>query len=44
MKRQKYPINREYFPLSLYTPTMTRKGIERANRLYREPKSIYRDP
>ena len=44
MKKQKYPINKEYFPLSLYTPTMTRKGIERANMLYRAPKSIYKDP
>ena len=44
MKKTKYPINKEYFPLSLYTPTMTPGGIARANRIYRAPKSIYKDP
>ena len=45
MKRQKYPISKEFLPLSLYTPpTLSRKSIERANRLYRFPKSLYKDP
>lgn len=44
MKKQKYPINSEFFPLSLFMPTISRKGIERINMLYREPKSIYKDP
>ena len=44
MSRNKYPISKEYFPLSMYTPSMTRKSIERVNRLYRMPKSLLRDP
>ena len=44
MKRTKYPINREFLPLSLYTPTISRESIARANKLYRPPKSIFRDP
>ncbi|MBR3126556.1 MAG: alpha/beta hydrolase [Mogibacterium sp.] len=44
MNINKYPINKEYLPLSLYTPNMTRRGIERANRLYRMPKSLFKDP
>ena len=43
-KRQKYPINKEFFPLSLYTPTISPKSIERVNKLYRFPKSLYKDP
>lgn len=44
-KRQKYPISKKFLPLSLYTPpTLSRKSIERANRLYRFPKSLYKDP
>ena len=44
MKKTKYPINKEFFPLSLYTPTISRKSIETINKLYRVPKSIYNDP
>ena len=45
MKRQKYPISKEFLPLSLYTPpALSRKSIDRANRLYRFPKSLYKDP
>ena len=44
MKRNKYPINREFLPLSLYTQTISPKSIARVNKLYRPPKSIYRDP
>ncbi len=44
MGKTKYPISREYLPLSLYTPAISRKSIARTNRLYREPKSLSRDP
>ncbi len=44
MKRTKYPISREFLPLSLYTPRMTKKSIARTNRLYRVPKSLFKDP
>lgn len=44
MIRKKYPISREFFPLSLYTPKMTRKAIARANRLYKPPKELLEDP
>ena len=44
MKIRKYPISREYLPLSMYTPSISRRGIELANKLYRMPKSLYRDP
>ena len=43
MNRNKYPISREFLPLSLYTPKMSVAGIRRANRLYKIPKSIFRD-
>lgn len=44
MKRKKYPINREFLPLSLYTPTISPESIARTNKLYRMPKSIFKDP
>ncbi|MBR0468345.1 MAG: alpha/beta hydrolase [Mogibacterium sp.] len=44
MKIRKYPINKEFLPLSLYTQSISRKSIERANKLYRVPKSLYKDP
>ena len=44
MGKTKYPISREYLPLSLYTPTMSRQSIARTNRIYRIPKSLFRDP
>ena len=44
MKKHKYPINKEFLPLSKFTPTVSLKGIELANKLYRMPKSLYRDP
>ena len=44
MKKSKYPINKEFFPLSMYTPEINRKSIENINRLYRVPKSIFKDP
>lgn len=40
----KYPIDREFLPLSLYTPTISVKAIERTNKLYRTPKSLFKDP
>ncbi len=42
--KQKYPINKEFLPLSLYTPTISRKSIAFTNKLYRVPKSLYKDP
>lgn len=42
--RLKYPISREFFPLYLYTPKMTRAEIARANRLYKPPRRLFRDP
>lgn len=44
MSKTKYPISKEFFPLTLYTPTISRAGIKRANMLYRPPKSMYTDP
>ncbi len=44
MKKTKYPINREYLPLSLFTPTISRRSIALSNKLYSMPKSLYKDP
>ena len=44
MKKSKYPINKEFFPLSIYTPLIDPKSIEAINKLYRVPKSIFKDP
>ena len=44
MKKSKYPINKEFLPLSLYTPVISPKSIESINKLYRVPKSIFKDP
>lgn len=44
MKIRKYPISREYLPLSMYTPSISPRGIELANKLYRMPRSLYKDP
>lgn len=44
MKIQKYPINREFMPLSLFTFRLSKSTIERFNKLYRPPKSLYKDP
>lgn len=43
MAKQKYNISKEFFPLSIFTPKMTAAGIKRLNRLYRVPRSIYKD-
>ena len=44
MKKTKYPINREFLPLSLYTPSLNPKAIVHFNRLARLPKSLQNDP
>lgn len=44
MKKSKYPINKEFFLLSIFTPVIDPKSIEAMNKLYRVPKSIFKDP
>lgn len=44
MKRNKYPIGREFLPLSLYKPSMTRSSIALTNMMYHVPKSLFKDP
>ena len=44
MMKKNYPINREFLPLSLYTPTISKESIARTNKLYRVPKAIFKDP
>ena len=44
MKKTKYPINKEFLPLSLYTPNLNSKAIVHFNKLARLPKSLLKDP
>lgn len=44
MKKRRYPINREFLPLSLYTQAVNEKSIARTNRLYKTPKKLFKDP
>ena len=43
MMKKNYPINREFLPLSLYTPTISKESIARTNKLYHVPKAIFKD-
>jgi len=40
----KYPINKEFLPLSLYTPNLSKRAIHIFNKLARVPGPLKRDP
>lgn len=44
MKTMKYPINKEFLPLSLYTPSLNISTIARFNKIARPPKAMFKDP
>ena len=44
MKINKYPINKEFLPLTLYTPSMNVSAIARFNKIARPPKAMFKDP
>lgn len=44
MARTRYPINREFFPYSRFTPTVGRRFIKLSRRFMKTPGFIYRDP
>ncbi len=44
MKKQRYPINREFFPYSRFTPPISDRFIQIAQRWMNPPRFIYRDP
>ncbi len=44
MKRGKYPINKEFLPLSLYTPSLNPAVTARFNKLAGPPKALFKDP
>ena len=44
MKKTKYPINREFFPYSKFTPTLNRTVISLSKKFLKVPKFLWKDP
>lgn len=44
MKKAKYPINKEFFPYSIFTPPVSRGFIRMAQKGMKTPRFIFRDP
>ena len=44
MAKSKYPISREFFPYSLFTPHVSRRSLKLARTAMKTPGFIYRDP
>lgn len=44
MARTKYPINKEFFPLTRFTPPINRFSIQLSRKAFRVPKFLRKDP
>ncbi len=44
MAKTKYPINREFFPYSKFTPPVSRRFVRFVQKMKKTPGFIYRDP
>ncbi len=44
MKKTRYPINKEFFPYSKFTPPISRGFVRMAQKGMKKPRFIYRDP
>ena len=44
MAKNKYPINREFFPFSKFTPSVSRRFVSLAQKGMRTPGFVFRDP
>lgn len=44
MAKTPYPIRREFFPFSKFTPRIDRRSLKLAQTLLKTPGFIYRDP
>ena len=44
MSKTKYPINREFFPYSIFTPPISRRFVMLAQKNMKTPGFIFKDP